>query len=72
MGEVTQFTGLTRLDMPVERVLAGAAEAGFEAVLVIGMDKDGEPCLRSSKADGAEILWMLKLAEKRLLEVCAK
>ena len=45
------------------------AKADFEKVVVIGVDKDGSLSIRSSVADGAEILWYLKVGEHTLMDV---
>lgn len=66
---VLEFTGITRLDLPVGKILKAAREAKLQAALVIGFDKDGDFYFASSKADGGEVLWLLELAKKRLLEV---
>lgn len=69
MGEVIAFPGLTKADVPVENVLAGATEADIAEVVVIGFTRAGEFYFAASKADGSDVLWLLELAKKRLLEV---
>lgn len=39
--KVVYFDGMTKLDIPVERVLKWAAEQDLDKVLVIGWTKDG-------------------------------
>lgn len=66
---VVYLDGLTHLDIPPERVLKQALKEDWEGVVVIGYDKkEGNFTFRSSIADCAEVLWLLKLVEKRLLE----
>lgn len=66
-GNVVDFPGPTRLDIPVERVLQKALAAGLSEVAVIGFREDGGFYFAASKADGANVLWSLKIAERRLL-----
>jgi hypothetical protein len=68
MGEVVTGGFITRLDCPPERVLEAAIGKVTDAI-VIGWDNDGEFYFASSKAGGPEVLWLLKLAEKKLLEI---
>jgi hypothetical protein len=64
------FLGVvTTLDVPSQRVLDGAKEASLEDVVVIGWDEGGEFYFASSKANGAEVLWLLEKAKKKLLEI---
>lgn len=58
---------VTTLDMKAERVLDNAVH--LEDVVVIGYDKEGEFYFASNKASGPEVLWLLKQAERLLLEV---
>jgi hypothetical protein len=59
---------VTRIDMPAERVLKGALEAGVTDAVICGWDAEGAFYFASNKADGAEVLWLLELAKKFLLE----
>ena len=69
MGDVIEANMITKLNIPAERVLRKAQEEKLSEVVVIGWDEDGEAYFASSVADGGEVLWMLELAKKRLLEV---
>ena len=69
MSNVTVLNTVTRLDIPVERVLSSAQEKGLESAVVIGWDADGDFYFASSVSDGAETLWLLEIAKKRLLEI---
>jgi len=69
MGNVVYPDFITKLDIPAHRVLSAAIDAKLESAMVIGWDSDGELYMASSMADGAELLWLLKLVEKRLLEI---
>lgn len=68
MGDVVDLNVGTTLDLSAEKVLE-EAKADFEKVVVIGVDKDGSLSIRSSVADGAEILWYLKVGEHTLMDV---
>lgn len=67
MGTVHILAMPTRLDIPAERVLNGAAEAKLERVVVLGYDADGEEYFASSIADGGSVLWLLERLKLRLL-----
>lgn len=60
---------LTTLDVPVERVLGCALEAEMTEAVVVGYDKDGQFYFASSKASGGDVMWLLTMAQKKLLEV---
>lgn len=68
MAEIITLDVITKLDIPVERVIDGAKKADLETAVVIGWDKDGEFYFASNKADGGEVLWLIEKAKKRLLE----
>ena len=57
---------ITTLDVPTQRILQGALDSEMKAAVVIGYDKDGEFYFASSQADGADVLWLLELAKKKL------
>lgn len=57
---------ITRLDLSPSQVLAGAAERGLDAVVIIGRNGDGE-YFASSVSDGGDILWLLERCRKALL-----
>lgn len=65
---VVEFTGVTKLDIPPERIIAAAAKADLESVVILGYCKDGEVYLSSSMADGGDVLWLFEIAKKALLE----
>lgn len=66
---VVGIGGVTRLDIPAERVIDEAAKADLDAVIIIGTDQDGDFYFASSQADGGDVLWWLEIAKKRLLEI---
>jgi hypothetical protein len=67
LGDVVLLNVVTRLDIPVQRVLDGAVSADLEEVVVIGYDKEGQFYFSSNKANGGSVLWLLEQAKKELL-----
>lgn len=51
------------------RILAEAAGAQLETVVVIGFTKDGGFYTDSVAADGADVLWLLEKAKQQVLDV---
>lgn len=68
MGDVVNFTGITSLDIPADRVLQAAIDEGLESVIVVGYTKDGNEFFASSIAGGPDCLWLMARFQKRLLE----
>jgi len=69
MAVVVPFGGVTRLDLPTERVLDAARGHCTDGVVIVGFDDDGKLYFASSVADGGTALWLLEQAKKALLEV---
>lgn len=72
MGEVVVLDMVTRLDIPAERVLQAALDAGLQSVVVVGYDADGEEYFASSFADGGDALWLLQRGSHKLLSMPEK
>jgi len=68
MGKVVTFNGVTRHDLPVDRVLT-AAQGQLSKVVIIGYDLDGNEYFASSCADGGEVLWLLERLKHALLTI---
>lgn len=68
MGDVVTFTGITRLDLPPDRLLEAAVGA-LDAVVILGYDKEGKEYFASSYADGGDVLWLMERLKKKLLDV---
>ena len=66
MADILKFHGVTRLDLPPDRLLEEAL-GRLDSVVIVGYDKDGEEFFASSVADGAESLWMLQRGAHKLL-----
>lgn len=67
MSKVIPFTGITRLDLPPDRILDGA-KGKLEGVVVMGWDHEGNEYFASSYADGGTVLWLAERMKKMLLE----
>lgn len=66
---VVQFNGITKLDLPAERIIAAAANAGLTDVVIIGYTESGDEYFAGSVADGGAVLWMLERAKMALLRI---
>lgn len=64
---VVNFTGVTRLDLPPNKILQEAIDANLESVFVIGYTSSEELYMSSSKADGGELLWIIERAKHHLM-----
>ena len=69
MGEVINLEQITRLDLPPERVIDNAPVEELESAVLLGWKKDGEFYFASSIANGPDVLWLMELAKKKLLEI---
>lgn len=69
IGKIIPYGGITRLNLPPERLLEGAKAADLEGVVVIGYTKDQREYAASSYADGGTVLWLLERTKLRLLAV---
>ena len=72
MADVVIFPGISRLDIPVERVIEGAKNAKLESAVVMGWDDAGVLYFASSYADGGDVLWLMEKAKMALLNVQAE
>lgn len=69
MGDVIELDVITRLDVPVSRVIETASSSNLESVFIAGCDEGGNYFFASSMANGAEAVWLLEMAKKRLLDI---
>ena len=60
---------VTRLDLPVDQVLEGAKGMNLEGVVILGYLKNGDQYFASTYADGGNVLWLLEMCKKELLEM---
>ena len=68
MSKVINFTGITKLDLPPDRIL-DAAKGELEGVVILGYDKSGKEYFASSYADGGTVLWLIERCKAKLLTV---
>lgn len=69
MSNVIPLGNITSLDSPTDNVLEACKGHCSAGVVVIGFDDDGDFYFASSIADGGDVLWLMELAKKKLLEV---
>jgi hypothetical protein len=60
--------GETRLDIDPDKVLTGAV-GKLSEVVIVGYESDGSFYFASTRANGPDVLWLLKQAEQRLLAI---
>ena len=65
---VIVFNGVTRLPIPPNDVLDRALRT-LESVVLLGFDEDGDFFFAASHPDSGDILWLLELAKKKLLDI---
>lgn len=63
---VIPLGGVTRLDIPADRVLENNI-GQLEGVVLIGFGQAGEVVTASSYADGGTVLWLLEKCRRRLM-----
>ncbi|QDP62905.1 MAG: hypothetical protein Unbinned5081contig1002_10 [Prokaryotic dsDNA virus sp.] len=66
-AEIYEFTGLTKLPLDPNKVI-GYAEDLKECV-VIGIDADGEIYVAGSSGDVANVVYLIELGKKYMLEL---
>jgi hypothetical protein len=65
-AKVILFTGVTKLDLPADRILE-INLGKLDGVVILGYDHDNNEVFASSYADGGTVLWLLERCKKRLL-----
>lgn len=70
VSNVIELPVITTLDLDPDRVL-NKAIGQLEYVVLIGYTKDGEFYFASNKSDGADAVWVMEMAKKRLLDITA-
>lgn len=69
MSKIVELPVITKLDIPVERILRRAQEADLESAVVIGFTADGDFWFSSTQADGGDVIWLLEKAKLELLQI---
>jgi hypothetical protein len=67
MSDVVDFPGITKLRTPINTILATAAGAKLQDIVIVGWREDGDMYFASSDPDGAQVLWLLRQAEHELI-----
>jgi len=60
---------VTRLDIPVSRVIDAAIESDLDKVVILGYTKAGDEFFSSSMASGADVVWLMERLKMQLLQV---
>jgi hypothetical protein len=68
MTKVVDIGGVTRLNLPVDRVLESAKDT-MTGVVLLGYDKEDNEYFASTFADGGDVLWLLRRCEQKLLDM---
>lgn len=66
MSNVIPIGGVTKLDLPADRILENNIGT-LDSVVIMGWDKEGNEIFASSIADGGEVLWLLERMKLMLL-----
>jgi len=69
MGSVTILPVVTRIDLPVDRIIDQAKAANLRSIVVLGYAEDGTEYLASSIADGGTVLWLMERLKLVLLNI---
>ena len=72
MGKLIQFPGVTRLDLDPKKMLEFIVSKDLELdslVLIGSKAGTGDLYFSASKADGADVLWLMEVAKRRLLDI---
>jgi hypothetical protein len=68
-AQVIRWQGITRHDLPVDRILDAARQAELGCVVVLGYTERGVEYFASSMADGADVVWLLERCKQTLLTI---
>lgn len=67
-SNIVELNMITRLDIPASKLLKQALKDDLKSVVLMGWDKEDNFTFRSSLADGGDVLWLIELVKKRLME----
>lgn len=65
-SNVVDFTGMTKLDIPVDRVLENS-KGELQGVVLMGYDNNGDVDFASNYADQAKVLLLIERCKQILL-----
>jgi hypothetical protein len=66
-AEIIIWPGETSLDLPLQRILDGAAAADLKPCLVLGKDADGKFYIASTTCDAGALLILLERGKRLLM-----
>ena len=69
MSKLCLFPVVTYLDHDPNVMLELAKNGDLKEVVILGFDKAGDFFFSASKSGGPDVLWLLELAKKQLLEM---
>ena len=67
---IVELGCITRLDIPPEKILRKALDAGLESVVIVGYTSDGDEYFASSIADAGQCAWSLQRGIYKLNKMC--
>lgn len=68
-NNVVILGGITRLDVPVERIIDAAKAEDLDNIVILGYDKEGNEYFASSIASGPDVVWLFERAKKKLMDI---
>jgi hypothetical protein len=66
-AEVVEYPGITKLDLPAEKILSRAIDADLEDVLIIGWEKDETLYAASTTANVGKLLHLIETFKHKLI-----
>ena len=69
-SNVVAWPHLTVAPIMAEKVLSGAIERGVEPLIAVGYDRDGRLYVASTHSQTAEIMALLRLAQRYIEDDC--
>jgi hypothetical protein len=67
---IVNFTGVTRLDLPPERIAKALLKADLDTIVVCGFTQEGEFYFSSNRADAGSVIFLLEKAKLELFKIC--
>jgi hypothetical protein len=68
LAVVVPFTGPTKAELPVGDILEAAGKANLQNVICLGLNQDDSLFIATSDGYLPDILWLLELCKKEILE----
>ena len=67
MGIIIPIGGVTKLDLPADRILE-SVKGKLDGVVLMGFTKEGAVYAASSYADGGTVMWLLEACKTKMME----